>query len=142
MKMMYNHPFCGLTYYKNAVECIGENEKFIVVSDDIKWCKEHLKFKNIIFVENSSPVIDLFIQSLCQNNIISNSSFSWWGAFLNNNPGKKVIAPANWFGFKKKYNTSDLIPRNWKIIDNYSFSILFRSHIQNLKNKIIKLSNN
>lgn len=142
MKMMYNHPFCGLTYYKNAVQYIGENEKFIVVSDDIKWCKEHLKFKNIIFVENSSPVIDLFIQSLCQNNIISNSSFSWWGAFLNNNPKKKVIAPANWFGFKKKYNTSDLIPRNWKIINNYSFSILFRSHIQNLKNKIINLSNN
>jgi hypothetical protein len=51
--------------------------------------------------------------SFCQNNIIANSSFSWWGAWLNNNPEKKVVAPSKWFGESLKLNTSDIIPENW-----------------------------
>ena len=52
--------------------------------------------------------------SLCDHNIIANSTFSWWGAWLNNNPSKKIIAPNEWFGFGLSHlNTIDIIPNNW-----------------------------
>jgi hypothetical protein len=56
--------------------------------------------------------------SLCQNNIIANSSFSWWGAWLNIHPEKKIIAPTNWFGEQANLNTSDMIPSDWIKINN------------------------
>ena len=59
----------------------------------------------------------MYMMSMCKNNIIANSSFSWWGAWLNNNLNKKVIAPKKWFGENlKHYNTQDLIPENWIIL--------------------------
>ena len=64
-------------------------------------------------MEDNDDIEDLWLMSLCQNNIIANSSFSWWGAWLNNNKDKKVIAPKNWFGLKTRLNTSDLVPKNW-----------------------------
>ena len=65
------------------------------------------------FVEGHSEVEDLWLMSLCKHNIIANSSFSWWGAWLNNNPNKKVIAPKKWFGDHVNLNTSDLLPESW-----------------------------
>ena len=53
------------------------------------------------------------LMSLCDNNIIANSSFSWWGAWLNNNDNKKVIAPKKWFGSEANYDDSDIIPESW-----------------------------
>ena len=58
----------------------------------------------------------MWLMSLCESNIIANSSFSWWGAWLNKNPKKTVIAPSNWFGSSIMHNTADLIPDGWKII--------------------------
>jgi hypothetical protein len=60
-----------------------------------------------------SEIEDLFIMSKCKNNIIANSSFSWWGAWLNENKQKKVIAPKLWFGQQVSLNTLDIIPKNW-----------------------------
>ena len=60
--------------------------------------------------------MDLYIMSQCKNNIIANSTFSWWAAWLNKNENKKVIAPKTWFGPKINHNTSDLIPNNWEKI--------------------------
>jgi hypothetical protein len=113
VNQQHNHPVQTIEYYKNALDFIGEYNYLLIFSDDINWCKENLQFSNMIFIENNDEITDMQIMSLCKNNIIANSSFSWWGAWLNNNPNKKVIAPTKWFGESLNLNTSDIIPDNW-----------------------------
>jgi hypothetical protein len=88
-------------------------DNILVFSDDISWCKDNLKFDKMNFIEGLDNVEDMWLMSLCDNNIIANSSFSWWGAWLNSNFNKKVIAPLHWFGDSANLNTSDIIPTNW-----------------------------
>lgn len=107
------HPVQSIEYYKQAIEIIGDYDNMFVFSDDINWCKENLKFDNMIFVDGNDDVEDMWLMSICNHNVIANSSFSWWGAWLNNNPDKKVIAPKNWFGQQVNVNTNDMIPENW-----------------------------
>lgn len=107
------HPTQTLEYYENALKTIGEYNKVFVLSDDIEWCKGNIKFDNVIFVEGQSEFQDMKLMSLCEHNIIANSSFSWWGAWLNNNPNKKVISPCHWFGNNVNLNTNDIIPEGW-----------------------------
>ena len=88
-------------YYMKAAEYIRKNVErptFYIFSDDLEWCKSSLTFLgNCIFVERTQTEIDdLKLMSFCQHNIIANSSFSWWGAWLNQNPNKTVIAPKGW----------------------------------------------
>ena len=104
------HPVLPLEYYNKAIQQFPKEQKFIVFSDDIEWCKKHFLLDRFAFA-NGSEVEDLCLMSLCTGHIIANSSFSWWGAYLS---GKgKVIAPINWFGSKANHNTKDLIPENW-----------------------------
>ncbi len=107
------HPVQSMEYYEKAIAEIGSYDKLFVFSDDINWCKENLKFRDMIFMEGFTDIEDLFIMSMCKNNIIANSSFSWWGAWLNNNPNKKVVAPINWFGQQANISTADILPENW-----------------------------
>ena len=140
LKMPYKHPFCGLKYYQKAINLIGKNEQFIVVSDDIKWCKKHLNLEKIIFVENTTPIIDLYIQSFCKNNILSNSSFSWWGTFLSKHEDKIVIAPSLWFGIKFKVDTTDLLPPSYRIINNNKRLLnYFKSYVILLEKKLLRI---
>lgn len=119
VKRPLRQPVCEMPYFKRAIRFFGKSRQFLIVSDDIEWCKKKFKGENFHFTQNESPIIDLYIQSLCAHNIISNSSFSWWGAWLNSNESKIVIAPKKWFGVQmKSYNLSDLIPDNWIKIDN------------------------
>ena len=88
-------------YYKKAVEFVRKNvEKptFFIFSDDLEWCKNSLGFlDDCIYVDYTETEIDdLKLMSFCRHNIIANSSFSWWGAWLNKNPNKTVIAPKGW----------------------------------------------
>ncbi len=108
----------SVDYYKKSVEMIGHNFHFLIFSDDIVWCKENLSFiKNKTFIEGNDDYQDLYLMSMCKNNIIANSSFSWWGAWLNKNNDKKVISPKIWFGEKNKHlNTNDVYCKNWIII--------------------------
>lgn len=110
------HPVQNLNYYNKALKTIGKYNKLYIVSDDIVWCKNNLKYDKMVFVENTTNIQDLYIMSMCHHNIIANSSFSWWGAWLNSNPKKIVIAPKNWFG-NKNINTSDIIPSEWITLD-------------------------
>jgi hypothetical protein len=107
------HPVQPIEYYKKAIEIIGDYDYIFVFSDDINWCKENLPFEKMIFMEGLDDVEDLLLMSMCKNNIIANSTFSWWGAWLNSNADKKVVAPLNWFGKETNINTNDIIPSNW-----------------------------
>lgn len=107
---------CSLDYYRKAISRVVEdinNPNFFIFSDDITWTKENLKIDYpTVFIENNKDYEDLVLMSRCKANIIANSSFSWWGAWLNQNKRKIVIAPKNWFRDKSK-NTKDLLPKTW-----------------------------
>ena len=114
---------CPLAYYIKAVNLIKakiELPVFFVFSNDLNWAKENLKFEDNVelrFVDNSKykdpTIADIFLMSKCKHNIIANSTFSWWGAWLNSFANKIIIAPAKWYvGILNKV-TVDLIPPNW-----------------------------
>lgn len=108
------HPTQSLEYYNNSINKVKENtDLFLIFSDDINWCKENLKIDNSIYIEGEKDYIELYLMSLCNNNIIANSSFSWWGAWLNNNTDKTVIGPKKWFGPSINHDTSDILPESW-----------------------------
>lgn len=115
------HPPVTIEYLKEAIQYFIDlgYRSFLVCSDDIKWCREHLmpmELRSIVFSYSSghAPIEDLAMMSCCEHNIISNSSFSWWSAWLNQNPEKKVIAPKLWFGKGNSHlNTKDLLPESW-----------------------------
>lgn len=115
LKLPNHHPVCSLEYYQSAIELIGDDTTFLVFSNDIGWCQENFNGDNFIFI-NESDYIDMWLMSLCDDNIIANSSFSWWGAWLNPNPNKKVTVPKRWFGPAISNNTEDLIPNTWIVI--------------------------
>jgi len=110
------HPVQDINYYNLAMKYFRDYKKFIIFSDDIEWCKTNFIGDQFIFIEGEHDYIDLWLMSLCDHNIIANSSFSWWGAWLNQNINKKVIAPKNWFGPKKKLDTIDLYCKDWILI--------------------------
>jgi hypothetical protein len=107
------HPPQNVEYYKQAISIIGENSHYLIFSDDISWCIENLSFiKNKTFITDNIDYQDLYLMSMCKNNIIANSSFSWWGAWLNKNVNKKVVFPSRWFGVPF-LNTSEIGCENW-----------------------------
>jgi hypothetical protein len=114
------HGNCSIDYYNTALFLMREainDPIFVFVSDDIEWTKTQFNhIPDTIFVENNQGEAyeDMRIMSLCKHNIIANSSFSWWGAWLNENPEKRVIAPKNWFANQEmQAQTQDLFPSSW-----------------------------
>ncbi|MFL5763694.1 MAG: alpha-1,2-fucosyltransferase [Bacteroidia bacterium] len=106
-------------YYLAAIEYIKTHVKdpvFYIFSDEPDWFTKNIKANvpvvNVTDNRGSSSYQDLFLMSCCKHNIIANSSFSWWGAWLNKHPQKIVIAPEKWFNGPSK-NAKDLIPENW-----------------------------
>jgi len=108
-----HHPLLTHEYYNKALGLFSASDHLLVFSDDVEWCRENLNFSNAVFIEGQSDVADLLLMSLCDNHIIANSSFSWWGAWLSRSENKKVVAPKNWFGPAKDLDDSDLIPETW-----------------------------
>jgi hypothetical protein len=114
------HDICDLNYYRQAIsrmqQAVGGN-LFCIFSDDLRWCRERiaplLEDKLIFYVDwnrGDRSVQDIHLMSLCHHNIIANSSFSWWGAWLNQNPDKIVIAPEKWMHIK---GTQSPVPNDW-----------------------------
>ena len=84
-----------------------EIKNVLVFSDDIEWCKEHLS-PDFHYIEGLKDYEELYLMSLCNHNVIANSSFSWWAAYLNRNPEKIVIAPEQWFTSSCPYSSMDI----------------------------------
>lgn len=114
-----------MEYYINAMNHLSQsykNLKFYIFSDDITWVVENFKPKDVIYeiveLDNTEkPWEDMFLMTRCKHNIIANSTFSWWGAFLNQNPFKKVIAPRNWYyDVNKNQNAMKIYPEKWILI--------------------------
>lgn len=117
------HGSCSFKYYEEAIAIIKskiENPTLVFFSDDSVWVKEN--FGNLvfdkIFIDHNRKIdswMDMFLMSICSHNIIANSSFSWWGAWLNENPEKIVIAPKKWFQ-SKEIDIKSIIPEEWIIL--------------------------
>jgi len=110
---------CSLDYYRRAVAIMAGRVKsphFFIFSDDPSWARDNLKLPfPATFIVNNGPdkdYEDLRLMSLCRHNILANSSFSWWGAWLNAHPDKMVIAPQKWFN-TDKMDPRDLVPQRW-----------------------------
>jgi hypothetical protein len=111
------HPVCSDDYYQSAIGKFDlQNSLFLVFSDDIEWCKKKFEGDNFMFSDTNDPYLDLAIMSMCDHHIIANSSFSWWGAWLNRSEDKKVIAPSRWFGEALNKDSSDVYCEGWEVI--------------------------
>jgi glycosyltransferase involved in cell wall biosynthesis len=111
-----SHPPLTDDYYINAIDYFDDSVLFLIFSDDIEWCTQNTVFtslRNKVFISGYADDVDLILMSNCNHNIIANSTFSWWGAWLNEDVQKKVIAPSTWFGPKRNLNSNDIIPESW-----------------------------
>ncbi len=112
------HGLMTLEYYRRAIDVISKrvkNPHFFVFSDEPEWCKENLPIKQPhTFVSgNKKGCYDMQLMTQCKHHILANSSFSWWGAWLNPSTEKIVIAPKKWFN-DESLNSSDLVPEAWE----------------------------
>lgn len=118
-----DHPLykgiCTIEYYQAAIQYLAkelrEEIHLFVFSNDIEWVRENLHYSRMTIVEGNSGEYsyrDMQLMSLCKHNIIANSSFSWWGAWLNQNMNKIVIAPNKWVNVKNK-GTNSIVPLTW-----------------------------
>lgn len=114
-----HHPQQSEEYYKEATEIIGLDNTFLIFSDDLVGVKNMFNYlPNKIFYTSGKDWLDLYTMSLCKDNIICNSTFSWWAAYLNNNKHKKIITTKNWFGSSlKQHDISDLFPFEWILLN-------------------------
>lgn len=112
------YAICDLDYFKKAIALFPENTLYVVFSNQINWCKKNFASisRNFYFVENEAHYHDLYLMSMCKHNIICNSTFSWWAAYLNRNPDKQVIVPPQWFNPAYGADDRDLIPEEWIIL--------------------------
>ena len=114
------HAKCSLNYYEESVNYFltkFKNPLFFIFSDDIEWVEKNIAdwpIQKVIIKtpENTPGWVEMYLMSLCKNNIIANSSYSWWAAWLNSNPGKVVVAPEKWFS-DEAINTNDIVPDTW-----------------------------
>lgn len=110
------YPIMTYEYYDKGLDLIGkETETILIFSDDEEWAKNNLlkRYKNAYVIENEKDYICMYLMARCKNNIIANSTFSWWGAYLNMNESKKVVAPEHWFTPSASIPYYDIVPEQW-----------------------------
>ena len=112
------HPTVSPEYIFKALELVP-SKQYLIASDDVPWCKEHLNLPNAIYLEGWKSHEQLWIMSMCHHFVISNSSFSWWAAYLSRHPGKIVIAPETWFGPEGPDQWAEMYCKDWTILPTY-----------------------
>lgn len=126
LKLSHFHIVQNMTYYNEAMD-LFDNHNFIVFSDDIEWCKQNFNHSNVYFMDYNNiktnidimplDVIEIYLMSCFDHNIIGNSSFSWWSAWMNKNKNKKIVAPSKWFGDKNKNDEiKDIYDEGWFVL--------------------------
>lgn len=100
-------------YYISAMNVFQDNGYFLIFSDDINWAKQNFDNKNLYFSESNDELFDFILMSKCDNNIIANSSFSWWASYLNKNKNKTIVGPKKWFNPISNLNYKDILPEDW-----------------------------
>lgn len=116
LQLQDTHPVQNMPYFMKALKKMPKDCNILVFSDDIQWCRDSFPSMGdrITFVSGQSDIEDLYLMSMCDHNIICNSTFSWWAAWLNKNPDKIVVAPKNWFGpVNAHLDTKDIYPESW-----------------------------
>jgi len=114
LKLTDVYHLCDVSYYERAMELAGDSF-FIFISDDIEWCVRNFGDNvNCFFPKFDSDILDFTLMTICDNNIICNSTFSWWGSFLNRN--SKIYAPKKWFNSKGPSDVSDLYRSEWILV--------------------------
>jgi hypothetical protein len=115
-----HHGLAPIEYYTYAIEYFKktiDSPVFFIFSDDLDWCKNNLPLpEGSIYVdgnEGTSAYEDIRIMKNCKHAVIANSSFSWWGAWLNSNPSKVVVAPKAWLQNEEANAQIDIIPEEW-----------------------------
>ena len=110
---------CTREYYQKALRLMSDkvpDAEFFFFSDDIQWVKKNLgdglRCHYVDWNNGLDSFRDMQLMSLCKHHIIANSSFSWWGAWLNKNPGKLVVAPGKWFNLANM-DAKDIVPDDW-----------------------------
>ncbi len=115
---------CNQAYYRRAMSMMADaidRPTFVVFSDEPAWAKRAFEERSDVIIANdtfqpASDMDDLYVMSRCKHHIIANSTFSWWGAWLNQNPGKLVIAPTPWW--ETAHQTAEkILPPEWLKID-------------------------
>ena len=113
-------PLITKEYITKALKQIPETTYCFVVSDDISWCKQNLIGEKFIFTNYIDPSEAIWFMSLCKHFILSNSTFSWWGAYLSQSLNSKIIVPSVWFGPdfapKEAWDTKDIYCENWTVL--------------------------
>jgi len=110
------HPTITKEYIEEALKIIGSYSTVFVFSDDHQWVKDNLNFPSVIFVNEDTDWKELYLMSLCKNHIISNSTFSWWGVFLDKNKDKKIVCPSRWFG-PRGPKADDIYESYWNLVE-------------------------
>jgi hypothetical protein len=116
------HGLCDAEYYRKAqnifVQDTNKTYDYIYITDDPEFVESQIRPSESVRVcRSGNQFLELCLMSMCHHNIIANSTFSWWGSWLNSNPNKKVIAPSVWFRqHLAEANISDLYQKNWIII--------------------------
>ena len=112
---------CSEAYYKKAINYIADripNMKLFVFSNDIEWCRNNFSGFDTVFVEGNTgenSYKDMYLMSQCKHQIIANSSFSWWSAWLNNNRDKLIVCPSQWL---HNVQSQDIICESWVKIES------------------------
>lgn len=115
-KFPETHPVVSSSYINKAISLVKDIDHIFLFSDDKTFKLSNFDETKITYV-NEEDYAELWLMSLCKNNIMSNSTFSWWGAFLNKNINKKIIAPSIWFGPSGPSNYMDIFEPYWEIIN-------------------------
>lgn len=112
------HPVVSKEYIQSEYKRLPNTPYCLVFSDDKDWCEKNIEIPNAIFVD-LPPQEQMWLMSLCDYFLISNSSFSWWGAYLSRSPKKQVIAPQSWFGAAGLSEWQDIYCENWQVRSTY-----------------------